>query len=221
MPINLSTIQFPQIALQTRDAHKLRGYFGNLFKEHSPLLHNHYETGELRYKYPLVQYKVLNGVPTLVAINKGAELLTQLFLKIKELQIGGETYPIYSKNIENSKVEGGYSKQLHEYSFATYWMGLNQDNHKLYTKSTHEEQDALLNRILVGNVLSFFKNIGVFLAEDEHLMTKVRLKEKKTKFKDKEMLVFEGGFVINALLPSGIGLGKGVSRGFGTIFSNP
>ena len=69
-------IQFPEITLKTRDAHKLRGYFGNLFKEYSPLLHNHYETGELRYKYPLVQYKVLDKVPTLVAIKEGAQLLT-------------------------------------------------------------------------------------------------------------------------------------------------
>ncbi len=59
MQIQTTTIRFPEIQLQARDAHKLRGYFGNLFKEHSPLLHNHFEDGSLRYKYSLVQYKII------------------------------------------------------------------------------------------------------------------------------------------------------------------
>ena len=79
--IHITTIQFPEIKLQTRDAHKLRGYFGNLFKEHSPLLHNHYENGTFRHRYPLVQYKILNGIPSLVAAEEGAELLTRMCMK--------------------------------------------------------------------------------------------------------------------------------------------
>jgi len=83
-PIHQTIIRFPEINLETRDAHKLRGYFGSLFQEHSPLLHNHLETGENAYRYPLVQYKVIAGVPTLVGLNEGADLLIGLFLKIKE-----------------------------------------------------------------------------------------------------------------------------------------
>ena len=81
--IHTVTIQFPEIALATRDAHKLRGYFGRLFEEHSPLLHNHLEGGKLRYAYPLVQYKVLDQIPTLIGLEEGARLLIELFLKIK------------------------------------------------------------------------------------------------------------------------------------------
>src|SRR3989337_1593190 len=93
-------IRFPDIRLATRDAHKLRGYFGELFKERSPLLHNHFEDGSLRYKYPLVQYKVVNEVPMLVGLNDGAKLLTELFLKIQELNINGHTYPVFQKNLD-------------------------------------------------------------------------------------------------------------------------
>ena len=88
--IPITTITFPEIALRTRDAHKLRGYFGELFREHSPLLHNHLEADEqhegavkFRYAYPLVQYKVLDRVPTLVGVGEGAGLLTQLFLQMR------------------------------------------------------------------------------------------------------------------------------------------
>jgi len=37
MPATQPIIRFPEINLRTRDAHKLRGYFGNLFKEKSEL----------------------------------------------------------------------------------------------------------------------------------------------------------------------------------------
>ena len=80
--INQTLIRFPEIALATRDAHKLRGFFGDLFREHSPLLHNHFEDGSLRYAYPLVQYKVIDGVPMLVGFGEGSRLLIELFIKI-------------------------------------------------------------------------------------------------------------------------------------------
>jgi hypothetical protein len=77
--IHQTIIRFPEIQLATRDAHKLRGYFGNMFQEYSPLLHNHLESGESAYRYPLVQYKVINRIPTLVGLNEGADLLINLF----------------------------------------------------------------------------------------------------------------------------------------------
>lgn len=217
--IQLTKISFPEIKLHTRDAHKLRGYFGSLFKEHSPLLHNHYDDGQLRYQYPLVQYKVLQGVPTLVGLLEGSELLTKLFLQVRSLQIDGKIFDIHSKNIEQQQVAVGYSDQLHEYRFDTLWMALNQKNHQLYkTLKTADEKSALLNRLLVGQVLSFFKNIDLYLQPEERLMAKVATVEKTTAFKDQKMLVFSGQFVLNALLPNHIGIGKSVSRGFGSIF---
>ena len=115
--IHLTTIQFPEIKLQTRDAHKLRGFFGNLFKEHSPLLHNHYDNGKFRHEYPLIQYKVLHGTPSLVAAEKGADLLTRLFLKINQIQIDGEVYEVHAKNITSSHETIGYTNELKEYRF--------------------------------------------------------------------------------------------------------
>ena len=81
--ITQTMIRFPDLRFQTRDAHKLRGFFGNLFKEYSPLLHNHFEDGSLRYAYPLVQYKVVDNIPMLTGFGEGGRLLIDLFLKIK------------------------------------------------------------------------------------------------------------------------------------------
>jgi len=218
--LHICKVQFPEIELRTRDAHKLRGYFGNLFKEHSPLLSNHYEDGSLRYRYPLVQYKVIDKTPMLVGINEGGKLLTQLFLKINALNIDGKTYTIQSKNISSTNHDIGFSEALHEYQFKTLWLALNQKNYEKYSQLNNEaEKDDMLRSILVGHVLSFFRNTEVELTVNQRLMAKVNVIQKQTKFKDKSMLAFTGSFVINANLPDDIGLGKSVSRGFGTIIN--
>lgn len=219
--LQICRIKFPEIKLQTRDAHKLRGYLGNLFKEHSPILHNHYEDGRFRYKYPSIQYKVINNVPTLIGIEEGAELLPSLFLKIKELDIDGQKFSINTKNIALTNEKVGYSNSLHEYQFATLWMGLNQTNYAKYHKLEREvEKQDMLNAILIGHILSFFRNTGVELNANERLMAKVNVEEKSTQFKENKMIAFSGGFIANALLPDEIGLGKAVSRGFGTIIKS-
>ena len=216
--IAITRIQFPEIKLATRDAHKLRGYFGNLFKEHSPILHNHYEDGSLRYRYPAVQYKVLNGVPILIGLGEGASLLPQLFLKIKEINLDGISYAITSKNIQHNQEQIGFSEELLTYRFDTLWMALNQANHKIYINlESVVEKKKMLNRILIGHVLSLLSNMNILLDPEQRLMAMTQLQEKSTKFKDNTMLAFAGEFVINAHIPEGLGLGKSVSRGFGTV----
>lgn len=215
MPTPQTIIRFPEIELRTRDAHKLRGYFGNLFREKSELLHNHLEDGEFKYDYPKVQYKVIDNTPTLVGIADGADLLTGLFLKIKELNIDGKVYPVHQKNIESRQVEPGAAVELLTYRLETLWMGLNQKNHSRYNDANALEKEKLLERILVGNCLSFFKSLDIFV--ETKLKARGSFKEKSTRFKNNRMIAFEGMFEINADLPDYIGLGKQVSRGFGTV----
>jgi len=209
-------IRFPGIELRTRDAHKLRGYFGEIFKEHSPLLHNHFDDGSLRYRYPLVQYKVIDRGPMLIGFGEGAELLIELFLKIKYLEIEGTVYFINSKNIENRKVDLGEFSKLYEYQFKTLWMALNQKNFSEYMKlKTEKEKTVFLNKQLQNNILSFYKGVGYWCPEK--VMVKGRFTKKITLFKNKKMLAFEGSFVSNALIPDYAGIGKSTSRGFGTV----
>ncbi|WP_077924400.1 CRISPR-associated endonuclease Cas6 [Spirosoma sp. 209] len=223
--VPLTTITFPEIALRTRDAHKLRGYFGELFRQHSPLLHNHLEqadgTGDVkfRYGYPLVQYKVLGNVPTLVGLGEGATLLTQLFLQMREVQIESETFPVLSKHIRHEQVPIGISDDLIEYRFETLWMALNQANHRDYRNYTEAEQQAQLKRVLTGQLLALFREFNLWLAPHERIMVRLSVDERTTQFKNQTMVAFAGRFLTNVILPDGIGLGKAVSRGFGTVFN--
>lgn len=215
MQITQTTIQFPDIHLQTRDAHKLRGYFGNLFKEYSPLLHNHYENGKTRYAYPLVQYKVVDKTPLLVGLQEGADLLVSLFLKIREIDIEGQQYLVLAKNIQQKQYDLAVNQQLYNYQFKTLWMALNQENHRKYQQLEDNAKTQFLNRQLQNNILSFYK--GLSFRTSERIMAITRVTEKQTRFKDQAMLAFDGEFTTNAFLPEMAGIGKAVSRGFGTV----
>ena len=65
-------------------APELRGFFATQFNEYS-LLHQH-NADKLIYRYPLVQYKMIDGAP---GINDGAEVLKQIYDKYDEIKKGG------------------------------------------------------------------------------------------------------------------------------------
>jgi Cas6b C-terminal domain/Cas6b N-terminal domain len=223
--VPLTTITFPEIALRVRDGHKLRGYFGNVFKEHSPLLHNHFEVeaGDVprfRYAYPLVQYKVLGSVPTLVGMGEAAALLVELFLKIKHLDIEDRSYPVLSKHISHQQATIGLSDDLHSYRFETLWLGLNQKNYEVYRQATEAEQQSILKRTLTANILTLCEAAQLNLSKEQRIMVKLDVTEPVvTNFKNAKLLGFGGTFTTNALIPDKIGLGKSVARGFGSILA--
>jgi Cas6b C-terminal domain/Cas6b N-terminal domain len=216
-PLLTTRITFPEISLRVRDAHKLRGYFGNLFREHSPLLHNHLEDGRVLYKYPLVQYKVIGDVPTLVGFDEGARLLTELFLKISELDIDGRKYLVLAKNIEAKTMDIGLSDQLNIYRFETLWMALNQENYNLYNSYSFEQQQDQLRGIATQNILGFFSAFKLKLTPEQRVMVALKVQERETQFKNNRMTAFTGEIITNAILPDLAGIGKAVSRGYGTV----
>lgn len=214
----LATLSFPDVHIGTRDAHKLRGYFGNLFREHSPLLHNHFEDGQYRYAYPLVQYKVLQSMPMLLGIGEGADLLAELFLKTKELNIDKKLYPINFKDFKHRQTSIGMVDSMGHYQFETLWMPLNQKNHQFYKKQNAGSDSIQLEKILTGNILSFYKAFDHIFGQDERVKVKLDIEgNRRATFKNQPMTVFWGQFSANVLLPDFIGLGRSVSRGFGVI----
>ncbi|NUM72201.1 MAG: CRISPR-associated endonuclease Cas6 [Ignavibacteriaceae bacterium] len=214
--IDISIFHSPGVNLKTRDAVKLRGYIGNLFRDYSPLLHNHFDDGSFRYAYPLVQYKVINGQPYIVAVEEGAELLRSLFFSIKEIDIDGRRIRLTEKYIGSDMKYIGADDTLWTYDFITSWMALNDKNFKEYLNLDHHmAREDFLKKILTGNILSFFKYMGHH--EENKILITASLRGDRANFKDRTMLTFTGTFTTNVLLPSFIGLGKAVSRGFGVI----
>lgn len=199
--------------------HKLRGYFANEF-EHV-LFHHHKDDGKLRYQYPLIQYKIIDNDPVVIALGKGCKVVTENFLDIKKLNLNGKIYehPTGKLQVMTSelKVIDDYEMFPYRYEFISPWVALNQRNYQKYTNKLDEgkEKTKFLAKILTGNILSFAKGIGWWIEDKIAVMPD--LQELTVTFKGNQMLAFKGVFYANICLPELIGLGKFVSRGFGTI----
>ena len=197
--------------------HYLRGYFANRFSE--ILFHNHKEDGSFRYGYPLIQYKIVDGCPTIVGLEKGAKLISQYFLDIDEINLKGKVYTNFEKQLSVNEVEHTFAATMkYKYQFLSPWMALSQKNYKKYTAGKDSDQfdnNEFLQKLLVGNILSYAKSIDWWV--DKQIFILPKLEERIVQFKGEKMIGFVGQFHSNLKLPDLIGLGNSTSRGFGTI----
>lgn len=197
-------------------ADKLRGYFANKFEEYT-LIHHHLNNKELLYKSPLIQYKILDGKPFVIGINKGADILQKIHEDIECLKIGDAEYQIKDKNIILKTDCFGMIDNDNAYSFLTPWLALNEKNYEQYQMlGGWQKKKALLEKILIGNIISMSKSLGYTVSEPIKANI-AHLREVPTSLKGTPMLGFLGTFSVNFEIPDYWGLGKSVSRGFGTI----
>lgn len=213
--MNYTYLNFPEVHLKVRDGHKLRGYFANKFGKDSDLFHNHDTDGKTIYRYPKIQYKVINGSPMIIGIEDGAQLIIERFLGISHLEIDGLTIPTEHKNMKSRDVTIGVESALYTYDFLTPWLALNSKNYQKFQRVDAKEQKSMLESIIIRNMQSFFSSIRYF--EKQRMMVSLDLQEISVNFKNESMTGFKGKFTTNVQLPNYIGLGKSVSRGFGTI----
>jgi hypothetical protein len=103
-----ATLYLNNINLRISQIHKLRGFIGNLF-EHYDVIHNHdLNTGKPIYRYPLIQFKLINKTPAIVAITKQAvAIFMEIFMKLEKIVIEDVTIPLFEKDLKVEKVEFG------------------------------------------------------------------------------------------------------------------
>lgn len=213
MEINVFKLAFTSVEMARRDIPKIRGFIANKYPDLDEL-HNHNSSGFF-YRYPLIQYKLIDESPCIIGINEGSEMLKSIEKDINELNFNSQMIEIYEKNISIKRSYFGTSEQLLKYWFVSPWMCLNESNYAAYSKSNDDEKTELLKRILIGNILSMSKRFNYTV--DKELNTFINLTPCRINFKNKEMIGFKGQFLINFCMPDYMGIGKSVSRGFGTI----
>ncbi|MCL5292689.1 MAG: hypothetical protein M1548_09260 [Actinobacteria bacterium] len=193
----------------------LRGFFGNKFDQ--AIVHHHNPDGTLAYDYPRIQFKVLDQQAILIGLEEGCDLLARLWLETDRAIIGVENLTVRQAAIQKRQVLIGEAGEPITYRFLTPWLALNQANDKRYRDAaTVQPREELLGRILVGNCISLAKSfkydVKSWLEADCS-----RLRSVTTFLKGTPMHGFIGEFQVNFLLPELIGIGKSVSRGFGTV----
>ncbi len=211
--------EYSNIELKTQDAVKVRGFFADIDGGDS-VMHNHLETGEAIYRYPMVQYKVLHRHPVILAYSDGINALYPKLMQTETVKFGEVVChdPDLQIRLETRMI--GDSRKRRRFRFLTPWLALNQENYKRYMSLTDEEEKTkLLERILIGNILSLCKGFGVNL--EQQINVSVDLKQIHVRYKGEPMIGFLGEFEANVMLPKLCGIGKGVSRGMGTITDIP
>lgn len=210
-----ATLIFPRCVGQGEATH-LRGFFGREFADEI-MLHHHEADGRLRYEYPKVQFKVIDREARLIGFNEGAQLVTRIWTEVDQTKIGDEVLPIIDAKLSRRQDFVGESDYPIAYRFRTPWLGLNQENHAKYDRITDPaSRRELLERSLVGNSLSFAKGFK------HHVQSRIvadcgELKEVSIRFKGVPMIGFIGVMRANFHIPDHAGIGKSVSRGFGTV----
>jgi hypothetical protein len=214
----LIRLQFDKPVEITRIQGKsIRGAIARQFLEER-LLHQHRADGSVEYRYPLVQYKRVGRECIIVGLGYGAKLVTNLPMVQEQFELEGIPCHLLSREIIVRQIELTVINRSARYSFLTPWLALNEENYARYQTSGPTERKRLLERILIGNILSMSKGLGYVVTEEIRVSSlDVYPVRTPVRLKGVPMTGFKGTIAVNFELPDLIGLGKSVSRGFGTI----
>jgi hypothetical protein len=211
------SIQFDQ-QFQSYDIPKLRAAIIEKTKRESSLFHNHVDDHHYIYRYPLIQYKIKDRKPCLLCLAEATDDIHYL-LRQKDFSfnINGKPYKfeIEDLNLKYHKLQTWDT--TFTYSILHY-MALNQDNYLAY-----QQMQGMVERItFVESLLK--KHLAFFVEElNGHLPFPIDVKilsiknEKFIEYKKVFHLTFDLQFETNIGIPPYIGIGKGVSIGFGIV----
>ena len=169
-----------------------------------------------KFSYPRVQVKILNEQIYIIGIKEGVEPVLSIPDKIKELDFGNITFTINDFEVETLKQQFALSGSVVKYSFLTSWAALNHVTGKKYRSIPFKKKKSYLNKLLGINLIFLAKEMGVSI--DKGIYTKVEIPNLHPKsIDDNKWKSFKGDFKTNIILPNYIGLGNGITRGYGTI----
>ncbi len=190
----------------------LRGYFLNKYKCED--LHNHSGNG-FKYTYPKVQYKIMGGNAYLVGIDEGVSILGKIALETRELELNHEAYKIVDGYISLKQLDFGVSDEMKDYKFISPWLALNEKNYEDYKMLDDEVKKDKLERILIGNIISMSKYLNYTV--DKKIEANIYdYNELAVRYKGNSFVGIYGKFSTNFNIPDLLGIGRKVSKGFGS-----
>ena len=190
----------------------------------SILFHNH-DDDKLRYSYPLIQYKLIHKKAAVMGIGKGVEEASRLLAGGDfNYQIGNEAVEMLMESVNAHDNEIAVSAKADRHYRLHNWLPLNSKNYIRYQDAEGMlERIQMLERILVGNILSFLKGVDIFLMNQLVVHITDITGQRDITYKNVKLKVFDVAFKTNISLPPYIGIGKNASIGCGVLtkITNP
>ena len=178
-----------------------------------PMLNGTYRE---KFLYPRVQVKILNEQIYLIGIAEGVEPIKSILSKLNSLNFGNITFEISKNEIEENNDSFKLTPELIKYRFVTPWIALNRNTGKKYRPLKNKDRINYLNKLLGKNIIFLAREMGI--ETDENIFSKLNLSTLVPKsIDDNNWGAFNGEFIINFFLPYYLGIGNGITRGYGTI----
>jgi hypothetical protein len=199
----------------------LRGAVLHLLGENAELLfHNHTSETTFRYSYPLIQYKQIHHKAAILCVGNGIEAIEKLLtLQDSEVSLGRRKIQLEIENIHSESDVVQTHNTLFRYELQN-WIPLNTKNYLEYISTESlTEKIHLLEHILIGNLLSFAKGVGIEIEQEIKCQITSLDNPRMVYIKGVKVMSFHCEFLSNLSLPNYIGIGKHVSLGCGTITS--
>ena len=196
--------------------YQVKGVLMNQFPDEEivPMLDGSYRD---KYLYPRVQVKILNEQIYIIGIGEGVESVKVIAKKMEFMDFGNITFQVLNNEIEEHSDRFQPVAKLIRYRFVTPWVALNQTTGSRYRLLNNVDRVNFLNRLLGQNIVFMAREMGMEL--EENIFTKVTLSSLFPKPVDENNWgSFDGEFRANFVLPNYLGIGNGITRGYGALF---
>lgn len=200
---------------------RFRGAVIQLQNENNLLFHNHTENN-YRYSYPLIQYKCIKQNAAIICVEEGVKAIRQLLdNKENRINIGNRDENLQIDSLHFFSHPVCISHNLFKYKISR-WLPLNSKNYTTF-KQLHQlsEKVEFLQKILIGNILSFTKGVGIFV--EQELICNITDITRTYTITHKGVILqaFDLFFTSNISLPDYIGIGKNASMNCGIVTLQP
>jgi len=181
-----------------------------------PMLHGSYRK---KFLYPRIQVKILDEEIFLVGLNQGVDPILKIQERITDLNFGDITFEVLEKDIQEKDESFLFTSSLKKYDFISNWVALNLNTSKKYDSKNDKDKLQFLNNLLAKNIVFISREIGFELPKNIYSQIRI-LDLKPTKLDQNGWGAFDGVFYTNIIMPDYIGIGNGITRGYGTIVGN-
>lgn len=192
----------------------LRGYYAAAYGHTSAMAH--FLELSRAYRYPRLQYKVVDGRGLILGFAEAAEVLAGLPFP-ESLHLGRQDFAVNDVTSDQTQGRWGLGDRARSYRWLTPWLILDEAGLAKYfrLRSPHS-QKFFLESLLISNLLAISKELGHRLPGQVHAEIR-ELKQITIEIHGGHTMGFAGSFGVNMDIPDFFGLGRSVARGYGAV----